>query len=152
NAHHDEHTATGSGFDTGIIPPGGVAAVVLDKPGTFAYACQIHPVMTGTIRVRGADGTVPEPQPVATPAGAAIVRIANLAFDPPSLDVAAGDTVVWRNDDAAPHTVTADDGSFDSGIFDPGSTFSWTFDSAGAFAYHCNVHPQMTGTIVVSGA
>jgi plastocyanin len=44
NAHSDEHTATGSGFDTGIIPDeGGTATVVLDTPGIFPYACQIHP-------------------------------------------------------------------------------------------------------------
>jgi plastocyanin len=152
NAHHDEHTATGSGFDTGIIPSGGVATVVLDEAGTFAYACQIHPVMTGVIRVRGADGTVPEAQPAATPVGAAAVSIANLAFDPPSLDVAAGDTIVWRNDDTVPHTVTADDGSFDSGIFDPGATFSQVFENPGTFAYHCNVHPQMKGRIAVGTA
>jgi plastocyanin len=59
NAHDDEHTATGSGFDTGVIAPGEVATVVLDTAGAFAYACQIHPVMTGRIGVRGEDGVVP---------------------------------------------------------------------------------------------
>jgi plastocyanin len=65
NAHHDEHTATGAGFDTGVIGPGQFATVVFDTPGSFPYACQIHPVMTGKISVRGEDGVVPEAQAAA---------------------------------------------------------------------------------------
>ncbi|MFN8677646.1 MAG: cupredoxin domain-containing protein [Thermomicrobiales bacterium] len=151
NTHSDEHTATGSGFDTGIIPEGGVATVRLDKPGTFRYACQIHPEMTGQIAVRDATGVVPPPAtPVASPvAGAATVRIANLAYDPPTLTVPAGSMVTWSNDDGTPHTVTAEDGLFDSGIFDPGASFSWTFTEPGAFAYHCLLHPTMQGRVVV---
>lgn len=154
NAHSDEHTATGSGFDTGIIPEGGVATVVLEQPGTFRYACQIHPEMTGQIAVRDASGVVPLPAtPVASPvAGAASVRIANLAYDPPAITIPAGSTVTWRNDDGTPHTVTALAGSFDSGIFDPGATFSWTFPQPGAFAYQCLLHSTMQGSVVVEDA
>jgi plastocyanin len=153
NAHSDEHTATGSGFDTGIIPEGGVATVVLAQPGTFRYACQIHPEMIGQIAVRDANGVVPPPAtPVASPvAGAASVRIANLAFDPPTITIPAGSTVTWSNDDVTPHTVTADEGQFDSGIFDPGASFSWTFPEPGAFTYHCQLHPTMQGSVVVEG-
>jgi plastocyanin len=153
NAHSDEHTATGSGFDTGIIPEGGVATVVLAQPGTFRYACQIHPEMIGQIAVRDANGVVPPPAtPVASPvAGAASVRIANLAFDPPTITIPAGSTMTWSNDDVTPHTVTADEGQFDSGIFDPGASFSWTFPEPGSFTYHCQLHPTMQGSVVVEG-
>ena len=66
NIHSDEHTATGSGFDTGVIPDeGGTATVVLDTPGSFPYACSIHPEMTGVIRVRDENGVVPETQTAA---------------------------------------------------------------------------------------
>jgi plastocyanin len=154
NTHSDEHTATGSGFDTGIIPEGGVATVVMEKPGTFRYACQIHPEMTGQIAVRDANGVVPAlATPVASPAaGAATVRIANLAFDPATVTIPAGSTVTWRNDDVTPHTVTALDNSFDSGIFDPGASFSWTFPEPGSFAYQCQLHPSMQGSVVVEDA
>jgi len=155
NAHSDVHTATGSGFDTGIIPEGSVVTVVLEKPGTFAYACLVHPEMTGRVLVRNEDGVVPPPAtpvPSASPVANAVeVSIANLAFDPATRSVAAGATVTWTNDDTVPHTVTADDGAFDSGIFDPGVSFSWTFDEPGAFAYHCQLHPTMEGTVEVSG-
>jgi plastocyanin len=150
NGHDDAHTATGSGFDTGIMQPGQTATVVLSEAGTFAYACQIHPVMTGTIAVRGADGVVPAPAPAAAPPGATTVRITALAFSPASIEIATGTTVAWMNDDSVPHTVTAG-GSFDSGIFDPGGTFSWTFGNPGAFTYQCDLHPQMQGQVIVTG-
>jgi plastocyanin len=154
NAHSDEHTATGSGFDTGIIPEGSTATVTLESPGRFPYACQIHPEMTGVILVRGEDGTVPE-QPAQTaqdvPADAPTVRIVNLAFDPAEITVPTGATVVWTNEDTPPHTVTSLDGVFDSGIFDPGASFSWTFDQPGTFPYQCLLHPQMQGTVIVIG-
>jgi plastocyanin len=48
-----------------------------------------------------------------------------------------------------PHTATATDRTFDSGILDPGKSYSYTFEKAGTFDYACLVHPQMKGTIVV---
>ena len=153
NAHDDEHTATGSGFDTGVINPGQVATVVLDTPGSFAYACQIHPEMIGSIGVRGEDGVVPQAQAAAqdAPAGATPVRIINLSFDPAEITVPTGAAVTWTNDDTVPHTVTSVDGVFDSGIFDPGGSFSWTLDQPGTFPYVCQLHPQMQGTVIAEG-
>ena len=81
--------------------------------------------------------------------GGDAVTIANFAFGPASLPVAAGSTVTWTNNDSAAHTVTADDGSFDSSNIAAGATFSQTFDTAGTFAYHCNIHPNMKATIEV---
>ena len=97
---------------------------------------------------------VPAPAtPAASPvAGAAAVRIANLAFDPATITVPVGSTVTWSNDDVTPHTVTAVDGQFDSGIFDPGASFSFTFSEAGTFAYQCLLHPNMQGSVVVEAA
>lgn len=84
------------------------------------------------------------------PSDSAAVSIVGFAFQPGSLEVAAGTTVTWTNDDPAPHTVTAADGSFDSGTLASGATFSQVFDQAGTFAYACAIHPTMTGTIIVS--
>jgi plastocyanin len=151
NADDDPHTATGSGFDTGIIQPGDTATIVLDTPGTFAYACLIHPIMTGRIAVRDEAGRIPPPAKSVAPEGAMSVRIIDLSFDPPAIAVPAGTTVSWDNEDTVPHTVTAVDGSFDSGIFDPGGVFSWEFTSPGVFEYLCNLHPQMRGSVEVTG-
>jgi plastocyanin len=78
------------------------------------------------------------------------ISVVDFAFEPETVTIAAGTTVTWRNDGDRPHTVTADDGSFDSGRLDPGETFSFTFTTAGTFAYQCGFHPEMQGTIDVT--
>src|SRR5215218_3567246 len=78
------------------------------------------------------------------------VSVVDFAFEPGTLSVPAGATVTWTNTGSRPHTVTADDGSFDSGRLDPGEQFSQTFDQPGTFAYHCGFHPEMQGSIVVT--
>ena|SRR6185437_12900356 len=78
------------------------------------------------------------------------VKIDNFAFDAQTVTVAPGSTVTWVNDDDDPHTVVAEDGkSFRSRTLDTGDKFSFTFMSAGTFAYFCSVHPHMTGKVVV---
>lgn len=77
------------------------------------------------------------------------VDIVNFAFTPDTLQVAVGAKVTWTNNDTTAHTVTANDGSFDSGNLNPGESFSFTFTQAGTFAYACNYHPNMIATIVV---
>ena len=74
------------------------------------------------------------------------------AFGTNPLNVMAGAEVTWTNNDSIPHTVTSDTGEFDSNTLEPGQTFSHTFDNAGTFPYHCQIHPTMSGTIQVNGA
>jgi plastocyanin len=78
------------------------------------------------------------------------VSIANFSFTPAKLSISVGTTVFWTNNDTVTHTVTADQGAFDSGDLSPGNTFSFTFSKAGTYPYHCNIHSSMVGTIVVS--
>ena len=78
------------------------------------------------------------------------VQVVDFAFEPATMTVPVGSTVTWTNSGSRPHTVTADDGSFDSGRLDPGEQFSQTFDQAGTFTYHCGFHPEMQGSIVVT--
>jgi plastocyanin len=82
----------------------------------------------------------------------ASVSIANLNFDPATVTVNVGDTVTWTNNDSVDHTATANGGSFDTGSIGNGQSDSVTFTAAGNFPYHCSLHPQMTGTVVVQGA
>jgi plastocyanin len=79
----------------------------------------------------------------------ATIKIFEFSFGEP-ITVSAGTTVTVRNDDGVGHTWTADDGSFDSGTLGPGDTFEQTFDEPGTFAFHCNIHPSMTGTLTVT--
>ena len=87
------------------------------------------------------------PAPTA-PAGTS-VRMAGSRFEPLTLTIAAGVIVRWFNDDALPHTVTASDGSWDSGNLSPGGSFERRFDTPVSYAYVCRYHPGMTGAIEV---
>ena len=78
------------------------------------------------------------------------VTIVNMSFQPANLTIAAGDTVVFANQDNAPHTATSDTGAFDTGRLTGGASAQLTFPSAGEFAYHCDIHRMMKGTITVS--
>jgi plastocyanin len=80
------------------------------------------------------------------------VAIAGFAFDPAAVTVSVGDSVTWTNGDGVGHTATADGGSFDTGTIGGGGSDSVTFSTAGTFAYHCTIHPAMTGTITVQAA
>lgn len=79
------------------------------------------------------------------------VSIRDFLFEPSQLRVEPGTTVTWTNEGNEPHTVTADNGLFDSGVLEPGDSYSVQFDGAGTVAYHCTLHPSMTGSIVVGG-
>jgi plastocyanin len=82
-------------------------------------------------------------------AGGSQVSIIDFAFQPLALTIKKGRGVTWTNTGAKNHTVTSDTGLFDSGVLAPGATFSQTFKQSGTFAYHCSIHPSMTGTIKV---
>ena len=77
------------------------------------------------------------------------VQILNYAYSPMELEVKVGTTVTWTNMDYVPHTVTADNGAFDSGMMANGAQFSFTFNEPGTYTYICTYHPNMTGTVVV---
>lgn len=77
------------------------------------------------------------------------VEIIDNSFDPFDLTVQPGKTVVWAHEGANPHTVSADDGSFESGTMINGQTFEHTFTTVGSFSYICRVHAGMAGVINV---
>jgi plastocyanin len=100
----------------------------------------------------------PTPTPAPTPGGSSTsvsipvgaASLGDRAFTPDQLNVAVGTTVTWTNTDAISHTSTSNATGWDSGILAPGGQFSFTFQSAGTFPYHCAIHPGMVGTVVVN--
>ena len=85
-----------------------------------------------------------------TGANTMALDISGMSF-PATTTVKLGTTVVWNNKDAMAHTVTSDDGSsFSSGNLASGASFSYQAKTAGSFAYHCNYHANMHGTLVVN--
>jgi plastocyanin len=160
----DDHTVTADdgSFNSGVLPASSAFEHTFDAPGTYPYFCAIHPEMVGTITVVSDDPAgaeevaVESPSPVdpattgdATPAQPAAVSVVDLAFEPATIEVAAGDAVTWINDDGVPHTVTANEGEFNSGVLERGDSFSQTFETPGRFDYFCAIHPSMTGTVLV---
>lgn len=88
-------------------------------------------------------------------------------YSPPVVTISSGDTITWINSDREVHTVTSGkgidrgqltqgkmegqpDGYFDSGPFEPGQSWSFTFNKEGTFYYFCTIHPWMVGAVVVS--
>jgi plastocyanin len=160
NTGERPHTATDRGgtFDTKPIAPGASAEVTLSTPGTYFYFCRINPAkMNGVLTVEaGAD----EPRAVRVQAVDPGQTGDKLRFDPSELEVAAGTTLLVANVGGKPHTLTADDGSFDTGVVEPGAqggrfagkNASVTLNQAGTFKFHCEVHPAaMKGTVTVTG-
>ena len=80
------------------------------------------------------------------------MTIADFQFTPAQITINQGDTVTWTNNGPTPHSATAPDGSFDTGIFPAGQSRSHTFNDAGTFSYICTPHPNMHGTIVVQAS
>lgn len=70
-------------------------------------------------------------------------------YAPGTRKIEPGTWVTWSNAGQDPHTVTAVDGTFDSGNLDPSDGFSWFFSDNGTFPYVCTLHPWMTGKIIV---
>lgn len=79
------------------------------------------------------------------------VTIQNFAFSPANLQIAAGDTVTWVNQDSTAHSAWESTGNaFDTGLLQPGQSASLTFAAAGAFNYRCRPHGNMRGSITIS--
>ena len=78
-----------------------------------------------------------------------IVSIKGFAFAPSKVVAAVGDTIAWANEDIVVHTVTADTARWDSGDLANGRRYRLVASRKGTFDYHCELHPNMKGTLVV---
>lgn len=94
-------------------------------------------------------GTESEPAPSGEASKSEKVEIVEFTYQPDPVVVQVGGKVIWQNEDTAPHTATADDGSFDTGTIEKGKIGSETFKEPGAFTYFCAIHPTMHGTVEV---
>jgi plastocyanin len=88
------------------------------------------------------------------PAGGKVVEagIRGMAFVPGRIEIEVGTTVTWKNNDPLAHTVTAANKGFDSGLIQPGASWSYTFTTAGTYDFSCTPHPFMKGVVIVKGA
>lgn len=77
------------------------------------------------------------------------INIEKLAYSPASLTVPVNTTVTWINMDTTPHTVSGDNGLFESGSIGASQKFSYTFTNTGTFSYHCSIHLAVKAKIIV---
>ena len=83
-------------------------------------------------------------------AGDAASTVVAKDFSLTSITVESGEDVYFDNQGAKSHTMTADDGtSFDTGTIQPGADTEFAAPGPGTYAFHCNIHPKMTGTLTV---
>jgi plastocyanin len=137
--------------ETGLLQPTQSQRLTVSlAPGVYKFECLVDGHddlgMEGLLTVRrGAPLVVQERS------GSNAVSISGFAFEESTLEIPVGTRVSWVNDDPADHTVTSEDGSFDSGTIAPGDGFAVRFEEPGDYPYRCAIHPDMRGTVVVSG-
>ena len=135
-------TSGTGGIGGGVTGPGGVGG-----------NATVSGSATGSSTNSSTNGTAPD---------SADVALAMTKFAPEEVTIKMGGTVTWtHNDGDQKHTVTSDDGAFDShpecanpvtvlsDCLDDGETFDWTFPAIGTFSYHCKIHTEMTGVVNV---
>jgi plastocyanin len=125
-------SAAGAGHRQGVLPAG---------CGRVLRAALLAAAAVAAVGVAG-DGLAADP-------AIHTVTIKLVMYAPSTLTVNRGDTIVWKNEDLVPHTVTADHGAFDSGSIAPGQSWRYVVRRAGDYAYHCTFHPNMHGTLHV---
>jgi len=131
----------------------GLLTVALVGFGAFAtYAMVGHPGMWNMEEMHqrmmggGADTSGAQLTQGATQQA---VQIRDFTFTPGNLQVPVGATITWTNYDSAPHSATADDGTWGTSILNMDQQASITFNTPGEYSYYCTVHPSMKARIQV---
>jgi plastocyanin len=132
-----------------------IAAVIVITPAIlFLAGCGYQ--QSATSPGGNSQQSSPQQNKTSTPQdnnqSASAITIKNFTFSPATLTIAKGAKVTWTNEDSAPHQIVSDPGSavsFSGPQIPQGQNYSFTFDTAGTFSYHCGIHPSMLGKIVV---
>ncbi|HEY8437289.1 MAG TPA: cupredoxin domain-containing protein, partial [Candidatus Limnocylindrales bacterium] len=143
-------------FDSGNLEPGESFSVTFTRKGSYPYVddrnrddANYHgTIVVATSASGGGAGTSSSGGGAAPATGT--IRMANRAFSPSSVTIAAGGSVTFANADDRAHTATGR--GFDSGVLAPGARSRQTFPSPGTFSFLCSIHPEMRGTVVVRGS
>jgi plastocyanin len=107
-------------------------------------------VVVSTLFFVSASGAHKHPTAMAQKHPTRKVVIKNFSFNPANITIKRGTKVRWINRDSTAHTATANKKrSFDSGRLSPGQRYTHTFKRAGKQRYHCEIHPDMMGSVVV---
>jgi plastocyanin len=130
-----------------VIPLSAIAVLA------FAAIAAAQPVVVpADTTTTPAESATPTESTTPAPNSTTTVDISDNAFNPAQLNVASGTTVTFVNNGTVPHTATADNGAFDTGELQPGYSMDVYLEGSGTVTYHCELHPEMQGSIVVGEA
>ncbi|MGE5225147.1 MAG: cupredoxin domain-containing protein [Omnitrophica WOR_2 bacterium] len=140
-----------------VNPQGTVAWVTNEGSNDVSVVDITTGKVTATIPVGGAPRKIvvqgqmpPIPLQSKDQSSGFVISIQGMAFMDAVIHVKAGQQVTWNNQDSIAHTVTSDQGLWDSGNIEPGKSYSLKLDKPGQYSYHCSIHPFMTGKIIVT--
>src|SRR4051794_32581259 len=159
NQGTERHSATADkgGWFSGALAPGQSFAWKFSAPGDNWYHCDFHSAdeptyAFGRVWVDPAPGS--SVAPVTPPAGGGAtthqVQINSTGFSPSTITIKVGDAVNWTNQDSVPHMAAGDDHAWSTPTLPLGKSFARTFSAPGTIPYHCHIHPEMTGTLIVT--
>jgi plastocyanin len=128
--------ADSGAFTSPVLKSGETWSYTFTKADGYPYRDKLHETLRGAVNVNASGD----------------VSIAQTGFQPQTINITAGQTVRWTNNDfsGASHQVVADDGSFTSPTLKQGATYSHMFEDAGTFKYHDGLRPLFTGTVAVA--
>jgi YVTN family beta-propeller protein len=130
------------------VPVGNAPRKIVVQPGASVPAAAMTD-MPGMAQPTPAPATSSSAPLAAVDPAQDSVSISNFAFSPKSLTVGAGQSVTFTNNDSVAHTTTTSS-AWDSGDIQPGASYRLSVPStAGTYAFHCSIHPFMTGTLIV---
>jgi len=141
--------ACGGGGSDSSEPVPSVAEEVEEGGEEAGEAAEEAGEEAGETGEEATEETESEPAPSGEAQKSEKVQIVEFSYEPDPVVVQAGGKVIWQNEDSAPHTATADDGSFDTGTIEEGKIGSATFKEPGTYTYFCEIHPTMHGTVEV---
>jgi len=130
-----------------VLPTGNEPRKISLQRGDGAMGDYVPPTAAGAAAGFAAEAPRPAPTPMA---GDVQIRMRNFAFGPAAVTVAVGYRITWIDDDAVPHSATAQDGQWNTNQVVPGGNFTVTMTKPGTYAYSCNDHPFMQAKVIVT--
>ena len=134
-------------------PYAGMMALPYNRPMTAPHGMPAVVTRQAAVAPNAAQPTPAPASGTSTPAGENVtVRINGMRFDPQNITVKPGTTVTWVHGSQMPHTISGNADGMSSGTLYNGQRYTHTFKATGRYNYVCDLHPSMTGSVVVEQA
>jgi plastocyanin len=135
------------------VPYAGMMAAPYNRPMTAAQGMHAFVARPAVVATNAAQSSQDDSSGTGTPAVETItVRIDGMRFNPEKITVKPGTTVTWIHGSQMPHTVSGNADGLRSSTLYKGQQYSHTFNTSGSYSYFCELHPSMTGSVVVEEA